>query len=653
MCGIAGIITEKLSPWARREAVERMCAAMVHRGPDDAGVEEFSSACLGMRRLNIIDTSARGRQPMPNEDKSVWVVLNGEIYNFQFLRSELEGRGHVFRSGADTEVILHLYEEMGEGLCRHLRGMFGFAVWDGPCRRMLFARDRLGIKPFYYAEVPGGWVFASEVGALTASGLVGTEPDYAALDHYLSFGYVPPPRTALRGVHVLPPGHLARIRNGRFSVEQWWDFPEAGEGPDPADDTPARLRSVLEESVRLHRISDVPLGAFLSGGIDSTALVGLMARMTERPVRTFSVGFSDAPEGFDERSYAREAAAAFGAEHTEVVMNGAVVREELPRIIRHLDQPSFDGVNTYLVSRAAREGGVTVALSGLGGDEVFGGYDTYQMIPRWASAARMWGRIPLALRRALGRALGGGVANGVSATSARARKLGRLPWVDSPLGLYALARLTLWPAEKAALYGEDGRSPLAEASGADSVLDLLPALARGGGRPWTMVSRLEMQIYMCWRLLRDTDAMSMAHSLEVRVPLIDHEVVEFVCSLPAGWERRWGHPKRLLTEALSDLLPPRIVSRTKQGFAFPMEKWMKAELREVVEDALSVQSVRRRGFFSPLKVRALYEGFLRGEYEYPVIWQFVVLELWLRDMESRRAEPFRGTVSPAGRENHL
>ncbi len=641
MCGICGVVSEGFSPAERREAVERMCAAMVHRGPDDAGIHESGPACIGMRRLSIIDVSAQGRQPMANEDESLWVVLNGEIYNFQALRAGLEGRGHAFRSRTDTEVILHLYEEAGAACCDRLRGMFGFALWDERRGELLLARDRLGIKPLYYAEVPGGWAFASELGALAASGLAAAEIDAAALDHYLSFGYVPPPRSILGAVRVLPPGHRARVRPEGFSIERWWDFPGPGERPCPEAEIPERLRGVLEESIRLHRISDVPLGVFLSGGMDSTAVAGLMARLVDEPVRTFSVGFEDAPEGFDETDYARETARSIGAEHTEVVTSGAALREELPRMIRHLDQPSYDGVNSYLVSKAAREGGVTVALSGLGGDEVFGGYGTFDLIPRWGRAARVWGRVPRVLRRALGRALGAGGANGAPPTSERGRKAGRMPWVDSPEGLYALARLTLWPSEAAALYSADSRARLEEASASSSssfpsapsgdALALLRSLSPAGARPWEMVSRLEMQTYMGWRLLRDTDAMSMAHSLEVRVPLIDHEVVEFVCGLPAGWEKRWGHPKRLLAAALPDILPERIVSRPKQGFAFPLEKWMKGPLREVVEDALSPASVKRRGLFSAEGVENLYAGFLRGECEYPVIWQLVVLELWLRE----------------------
>ena len=630
MCGICGVVSEDVSSDERKLAVRRMCAAMIHRGPDDVGIRDFGTACIGMRRLSIIDTSSQGHQPMSNEDGSAWVVLNGEIYNFQALRDEFLGRGHVFRSNSDTESILHLYEEKGASCCESLRGMFGFALWDDREKSLLLVRDRLGIKPLYYAEVKGGWAFASELRALISAGLVKIDLDFTALDQYISFGCVPPPRTMVKGIRVLLPGHRAHFGRGRISIEKWWDFPEQGSNPCGDGEVLAGMREVLEESIRLHLISDVPIGAFLSGGIDSTAVVGLMSRAMESPVRTFSIGFDDAPDGFDEREYARETARAFGTEHTEVVVGGATIREEISQVIRHIDQPSFDGVNSFLISRAAKAGGLTVALSGLGGDEVFGGYDSFRMIPRWGKAARLWGVVPGSIRGALVKAFQGRGRDGIGALSERARKVGRLRWVDSPLGLYALARLALWPEEKAGFYSPDLQSTLG-GTGREDAMDLLRGMAVPSGGMWRMVSLLEMQSYMGWRLLRDTDAMSMAHSLEVRVPLIDHKVVEFVCGLRSGWEKIWGHPKRLLTESLSDILPAEIVHRKKQGFSFPMEKWMKGELREVVEDAFSLESIRRRGFMTENGLRNLYDGFLRGEVGYPVIWQMVVLELWMRD----------------------
>jgi asparagine synthase (glutamine-hydrolysing) len=636
MCGICGIVSAKILHQTRISVIESMCAAMVHRGPDDIGIRDFGAGgcCIGMRRLSIIDRSVQGRQPMANEDGTKWVVLNGEIYNFRLLRSELEAKGHSFRSRTDTEVIPHLYQEVGANGCERLRGMFGFAVWNARRRELVLARDRLGIKPLYYAAIPGGIVFASEIGALLASGLIERELDLGALDHYLALGYAVPPRTLAKGVLALPAGHRAFVRDGRVDVEQWWTFPEAGSVRIGPEEIIPQLRGLLEESIRLHRISDVPVGAFLSGGIDSTAVVGLMSNLLDEPVRTFSVGFQTAPMGFDERTYTAEAAQAFGPDHTEVVVGARDVLEELPRMVEHIDQPSADGVNTYLVSRAAKRGGLTVALSGLGGDEVFGGYGTFRAIPRWGGVAHLWGRLPCSVRRETASMLGYVAA---FAGDRNRQKAGRLWWVDSSAGLYALARFALWPEEQASLYSAGVRAYLETAGDHDNAMGVLRSLIRPGDRPWRMVSLLEMQTYMGWRLLRDTDAMSMAHSLEVRVPFVDHEVVEFVCGLPPGWERRWGHPKRLLTSALRDPLPQRIVARKRQGFAFPMAQWIEQELRPVVDEALSPDSIRRRGLFSTAEIGRLRAGFRKGIYESSVLWKLVILELWMRARLDRQS----------------
>lgn len=638
MCGICGVISERLSPMERKEAVTRMCDAMHHRGPDDFGASDFDSVCLGMRRLRIIDTSAQGSQPMHNEDGSVWVVFNGEIYNFRSLRAELARRGHQFQSKSDTEVLLHLYEEHEAECCKRLRGMFAFAIWDERRKQLLLGRDRLGIKPLYYAQLGDGWIFGSELRALLASNLLDSTLDLPALDAFLAFGYVPPPRTLVRGVKVLPPGHLMRIQGVHCTLERWWDFPEPGSRSCPDSEVVPRLRELLEESIQLHQISDVPLGAFLSGGVDSSAVVGLMSRLSNGPIRTFSIGFEDAPAGYDEREIARETARLFGTDHAEVVVKGSTVRDELERMMASIDQPSFDGLNTFLISQAAKEGGLTVSLSGLGGDEIFGGYDTYRVIPRWGKITQWWARIPEALRSTIAKgtmaAFGG---NGISSAE-RSRKFKRLCWVDSPVGLYALARLNLWPQERDSLYADH---VLAEVRGDPERIDvmgLLSSLAPASASSWRMVSLLEMQAYMGWRLLRDTDTMSMAHSLEIRVPLIDHEVVEFVCGLRVGWEKRWGHPKRLLTQSLEDILPAALLNRKKQGFAFPMEKWMNEDLREIIEEALSPASVRKRGLFSPPQIERLYRDFQAKRVGYPAIWQFVVLELWMREVLDRQIQ---------------
>ena len=393
-----------------------------------------------------------------------------------------------------------------------------------------------------------------------------------------------------------------------------------------------RLRSLLQESVELHMISDVPLGVFLSGGLDSSSIVGLMSHLADKPVRTYSVGFDDVPEGCDERRYARTTAQFFSTRHTEFVPKGSELVEELPRIIRHLDQPSFDGVNTYLVSQIAKQNGVTVALSGLGADELFGGYDSFRLIPPWWRMSTTWGKLPAAARKTLVTLVSLMLPFGPNMPLERIEKFRRLQWVESPLGLYALARLLLWPEEKRVLYSPQFQDHFHERKTDEDILAMLDSLVRIGERPWSVLSELEMQVYMGWRTLRDTDTMSMAHSLEVRVPFVDHHVVEFVRGLPPGWERRWGHPKRLLEASLRGVIPPEISTRKKQGFALPMAKWMRGDLREILEDVLSEESLRRRGIFSPKEVRRQYARFEEGKLAYPLIWFLAVLELWFREM---------------------
>ena len=609
-----------------------MCDAMTHRGPDDAGLWRFGATCIGVRRLSVIDTSSAAKQPMTSENERVCAVLNGEIYNFKRLRKHLASRGHVFRSRSDTEVLLRLYEEEGDECARFLRGMFAFAIVDAGRRALLLTRDRLGVKPLYYAPIAGGWAFASELGALVKSGVIRPELDLDSLDFSLSLGFVPGPRTLLKGVMVLPPGHRMRITEKEASIERWWEMPMAGATRCADGEILPRLRGLLEESVELHMTSDVPLGVFLSGGLDSSAIVGLMSQQADKPVRTYSVGFDDAPEGYDERRYARTAAQSFSTRHTEFVVKGSRLVEELPRIIRHLDQPSFDGINTYLVSQIAKQNGVTVALSGLGADELFGGYDSFRLIPPWWRMSTTWGKLPFTVRKTLVTLVSLMLHFSPNMPLERIEKFRRLQWVESPPGLYALARLLLWPEEKGALYSPQVQARFRKRKADEDILAMLDSLVRVGERPWSALSELEMQVYMGWRTLRDTDTMSMAHSLEVRVPFVDHHVVEFVYGLPPGWERRWGHPKRLLEASLRDVIPPGISDKKKQGFALPMAKWMRGDLREILEDVLSEESLRRRGIFSPKEVRRLYARFLEGRSTYPLIWFLSVLELWFREM---------------------
>lgn len=629
MCGICGIINSELPESTNIEIVERMCNSMTHRGPDDWGVKSFGSSCLGMRRLSIIDTSPKGHQPMSNEDETLWVVCNGEIYNFREKTKWLKGRGHLFRSEADVEVILHLYEEFDNEFLNHLRGMFAFAFWDENKKEFYLVRDRLGIKPVYYSENNGTLLFASELRALICSGLIKPEIDLNSLDYYLSFGYVPQPYTLLNKIRFLLPGHFLYAKDKHIEITKYWDFPKSGDTDIRFNEIIPKTRQLLEESILLHQVSDVPIGAFLSGGIDSSAMVGLMSSLSDEPVRTFSIGFEQTPSHYNELDIARITSRRFKTKHSEVIVTGQDVLNEIDNIIGYIDQPSFDGINSYFVSKAAKEGGVTVALSGLGGDELFGGYGSYKTIPKFANALKLWGRIPINFKKSIVNIISMQKTFGLN--KSQNKKISRMVWADTPIGLYAIARLLLWPEEKKQLYSSEMNLFLSSNQKRQTILELLTNTVNLDSNLWHIISELEMQTYMSWRLLRDTDVMSMAHSLEVRVPIIDHKLVEFICGLPSGWEKSLGFPKRLLKKALSDILPQEVLNQPKHGFEFPLEIWMKNELKPLVEDTLSETTIKNRGLFKHGEIFRLYQSFLKGELSYPIIWQFVVLELWMQN----------------------
>ena len=625
MCGIAGIEIQNLSPAERQQALVRMNQAMLHRGPDDGGEHHWETFSLGHRRLSIIDTSRNGHQPIANEDESLWLVANGEIYNFKELGELLRQKGHRFRSKTDTEMILHLYEEYGADAVQHLRGMFAFALLDKKNRRLFLARDRLGIKPLYYASLPSGFLFGSEMKTILASGLIQPRLNLTALDHYLAMGYLPPTESLIEGIQPLLPGHWMIVEQGKIHQERYWKLPLPEERRYDPREVLAELRALLEESVDLHRVSDVPLGAFLSGGVDSSAIVGLMSRIVDRPLKTFSIGFQDGPSQLNELPYASLVAKKFKTDHQEVLISGKEVLQDLDAMVTAIDQPSFDGINSYLISQAAKQGGLTVALSGLGGDELFGGYNIFKFLPRMARWTKPWGLLPNALKKMAIHGLALGITH-----PQRASKLRRFSDVNDPLSLYGAIRFNLWGDERTQMYSPEVRRSLEQTQNYQDPLAILRSFHTTNGDGWQLTTRMEINSFMTWRLLRDTDAMSMAHALEVRVPFVDHKVVEFICRLPVGWEKRWGFPKKLLVETLADILPKEILDRPKQGFQFPMGEWMKHELKPVVEEVLSEFSVKQRGLFDNKEIQGLLRQFQQGLIPYEVVWQFVILELWMR-----------------------
>lgn len=619
MCGIAGLIHERSSPASREAVVARMVRRQAHRGPDDEGVASVGAATLGMSRLAIFDP-AHGRQPMTTPDGRFHVVFNGAIYNFRELRAELEPKGWRFRTECDTEVLLAAFAEWGEACLPRLRGMFAFAVWDATERTLFLARDPFGIKPLYYARLSDGlFLFASELNALLASGLVDAEIDPAAVGDYLAWFAVPPPRTIYRGLANLPPGHALRVLgDGRMKIKPWWHFPTrnpAAAAGSPAD-LAQGLREQLRSTIRAHRLADVPVGAFLSGGLDSSAIVALMAAEGAAALKTFSLVFREAE--FSEQAAARRIAHAIGTVHHETLLTGEMVAAELPRIIAALDQPTGDGVNTYFVSQAARRGGVTAVLSGLGGDEVFGGYNSFVDVPRMARWLPTWRRVPEPLRRraaALARRRG-----------ARGLKLADfLTYARDIHELCALRRRVLSEPKRLELLTPAAQAMARRQGPFHPLLDDF-ALELARANAFQTVSGWEMRTYMADVLLRDSDVFSMAHSLELRVPFVDRELIEWWWSQPPAALAE-AQPKAMLARAVADLLPVETLQRKKQGFALPFAPWMRGPLRPFLDEVFSSASLERCPWLEAAAVQRDWRAFQGGSdpRNWSRVWTLAIL----------------------------
>jgi asparagine synthase (glutamine-hydrolysing) len=642
MCGITGFAdANRGREWPdRSEAVEtervrlrRMCRAIRHRGPDDEGMHLEPGVALGMRRLAIVDL-ATGRQPIHNEDASTWVVFNGEIYNYPELRRELEARGHTFYTASDTETIVHAYDEWGEGAFGRLRGMFGIALWDRRNDLLLLARDRVGIKPLHYAIASGRLYFGSEIKAILASGALEPEIDLHALDHYLSFLYTPRDRSIFSGVHKLPPGHYLRWRNGRAEVRQYWQLPAREVTPSSEGEAVESVRAVLEDAVRSHLMSEVPLGAFLSGGIDSSLVVGLMARASSRAVRTFSIGFDD--PRYDELEHARAVARHFAADHHEFVVRPdalAIVDD----LIAHFDEPFGDSsaIPTWYVSELARRH-VTVVLSGDGGDELFGGYERYLPHPRIAAFDR-WA-VPGS--RAIASLVWPWLPHGTKGknflrTVARDER-GR--YLDQ-IGYFR-------PDERQSLFTADVRRLTGAAA---SERSLARHFARLSGLPWhAQMMHFDFETYLPEDILTKVDRMSMAHSIESRVPLLDNKVVELASRLPASLKIRAGRRKHVLKEAAARLLPRDILDRPKRGFEVPVGVWFRGGLRELFSDVLLSSRARQRGYFEPAFVDRLVREHVTGRREHTLrLWSLVVFELWHRQYIDSRGRALSRVAASA------
>jgi asparagine synthase (glutamine-hydrolysing) len=625
-----------------RDLIARMLGVIEHRGPDDGGHYIEPGVGLGMRRLAIIDL-ATGRQPISNEDGSIWIVFNGEIYNYRELRELLLARGHKLRTRTDTETIAHLYEDEGERCVERLRGMFAFAIWDRRERRLFLARDRVGKKPLHYALAGGTLVFGSEIKSLLQHPGVKREINLQAISDFLSFGYVPDPSTAFAGVFKLPPGHTLTFKDGLINTRRYWDFDYSRDpgGREPElreEDYIERLRELIAESVRVRLESEVPLGAFLSGGIDSSVVVAMMARQMGRPVKTFSIGFSDAD--FDELRYARIAARHFGADHHEFVVTPDVCRL-VEEIVWHHDEPFADvsSVPTYVVSKMAREH-VTVALSGDGGDEVFAGYERYVVDRR----RRRYERIPAFLRPALLR------ASQALPQGAYGKRFLRNIALE-PAARYVDSVTYFDRDSQLNLFSEDARRALA---GYDPARRFERTFAASAAR-----SRLERLLYLDSKtylpgdILVKVDRMSMANSLETRSPLLDHRLIEFAQTIPASLKLRGLETKYILKRAAAGLIPEEIINRPKQGFDVPIRLWFNRELRELLDDTLNDRRLRERGDFNHRAALAILDEHRRGVRDNSRrLWGLLTLELWRRAFIDRQPE-MRFTGAKSAELDHL
>lgn len=626
MCGITGFVDFRCEPARteeeRAQILESMCRVIRHRGPDDQGVLLKPGVGFGMRRLSIIDL-AGGHQPISNEDNSVTIVFNGEIYNYRELQKDLQSRGHRFRTNSDTETIVHAYEEFGAACVDHLRGMFAFAIWDDREKQLFIARDRVGKKPLYYSVTRGGTlVFGSELKSLLEHPEVERNINPQALDAYFSLGYVPDPISIFENVEKLPPGHHLTFTNGRLTVERYWDFSYQSNGNGGnghrASDYLDELRALLDEAVKLRLVSDVPLGAFLSGGVDSSTVVALMARHMEQPVKTFSIGFNE--DSYDELKYARLTAKRFGTDHHEFLVTPDIC-EVVDQLAWHFDEPFADSsaIPTYVVSKLAREH-VKVVLTGDGGDELFAGYSRY-VTERQRSKFDL---VPRAVKEGLMDPLSRAMPHG-----AWGRNYLQNVSLD-PISRYLDTVSVFTGLNKSSLYSADFSDQLRNSNHLSSYFHELSRNVKTSA-PLDSLLYIDSKTYLPGDILTKVDRMSMAVSLEARVPLLDHKLIEFVTRIPAGMKLAGIETKHLFKQAIADLVPAEIINRPKQGFGVPIQQWINQQLRERIRDTLNDPRTLQRGYVSRSHVELLLDEHERGRRDHAMaLWSLLMLELWHR-----------------------
>ncbi len=626
MCGICGVVNFERQDWVQRSALAAMNERIVHRGPDDDGYYLSENVGLAMRRLSIIDLQT-GRQPVSNEEGTVWLVYNGEIYNHQELRAQLEGRGHHYRSRSDTETIVHLYEEYGLDCVHHLRGMFAFALWDMRRRRLFAARDRLGIKPFYYRLTPKGLLFASEIKALFEYPGVERRLNRSALPEYLAFGYLAGRGTLFDGIYKLPPGHTLEVdETGKLTFHAYWDFPLSGETESrPKSHYIETYRGLLEEAVASHLISDVPVGMFLSGGLDSSVVAALMSKLHRTPIQTFSVGYEEST--YDELPYAKVVADHIGSEHHEIRVTQREFFEALPKLIWHEDEPLVwpSSVSLYFVARLARKH-VTVVLTGEGSDETLAGYTRY---PWTLWNARLDRIYQCLVSRKLRRVVRELVSESMWLTPDLRRKLQHTFLARDGSSWASFYLDNFYSAFSEREQGDLLTDELATAPGT-AYRDSLLYWEKSSGDLLTRLLYTDVKTYLVELLMRQ-DNMSMAVSLESRVPFLDHVLVEFAARIPASLKTRGLTGKRILKSAVRDLLPASIIFRRKMGFPTPWPKWLAGPQLDQIEQLLLEPRSLGRGLFRAESLRSLFTEHRRRFRDHSDrIWRLLNLELWCR-----------------------
>jgi len=627
MCGIAGILDRGslLSPEVLKHHLQQMLDKIQHRGPDDRGEERLTqinglSLHLGHQRLSVIDTSRAGHQPMSNDDSTVWISTNSEIYNFHDLKKELQLKYNFF-SQSDTEVLLRSYEAWGLDCLEKLRGMFAFAIWDHKKSRLILARDRLGIKPLYYHSSKNILLFSSELRSILSTRLINTSLNSSGIFQFLSFGRLGSPQTILDQIFELPPGHFLIADKNGTQIKKYWDPFKNSDLYDPDIPVTQQINKVLEEAIRLRLVSDVPLGAFLSGGIDSSAIVTMMADNTSSPIRTLSVNFEE--KLYDESKYSSQIAGELGTQHHEFNISDRDILKKLPFAIEAMDQPTIDGINTYIISEAARQKGLTVALSGLGGDELFAGYDSFYMIPRLHRINNIMSTLPFYLRKKLGFIISKLIPRSDKST----KLIHLLNGQTNGAHVYFLIRALFCEEEIATLFYDQSIKNALILENIENTQELLNS--QNDLTPINLISYLELTQYTAPTLLRDTDIMSMAHGLEVRVPFLDHKLVELMFAVPSKLKIKKNFPKPLLVNSLKRKLPNSLVKRKKMGFTLPFENWMRGKLKTEIETVLLTPLENLSGHISEPGIKKVWADFLDKRCTWSRPWSLYVLKRWV------------------------